>query len=68
MKQKTKYPVCVGIFISFTAKAMCWRVKEKGESWNDHSLSFPHFFEGKNLEYLGHFRTFFALFIGDLRR
>ena len=34
MKQKSKYPICIGIFICFTAKSMCWRVKEAGESWD----------------------------------
>ena len=34
VKQKSKYPVCLGIFICFTAKSMCWHVKEQGESWN----------------------------------
>ena len=34
IKEKSKHPVCIGIFIRFTAKAMCWHVKDKGESWN----------------------------------
>ena len=34
VKQKSKYPICIGIFICFTAKSMCWRVKEAGESWD----------------------------------
>ena len=31
---KSKYPACIGVFICFTAKAMIWDIKEKGESWN----------------------------------
>ena len=31
IRVKTKYPTCIGIFICFTAKAMCWVVKNKGK-------------------------------------
>ena len=34
IKPKSKYPTCIGVFICFTAKTMCWVVKEKGESWD----------------------------------
>ncbi len=27
-------PVCVGIFIIFTAKKLHWVIKERGQSWN----------------------------------
>ena len=34
IREKSKYPTCIGIFIIFTAKSMTWVIKEKGESWN----------------------------------
>lgn len=34
IRQKSKYPTCIGIFIVFTARRMSWVIKEKGESWN----------------------------------
>ena len=34
IRQKSKYPTCIGIFIIFTARRMAWVIKEKGESWN----------------------------------
>ncbi len=33
-RETVKYPVCLGIFILFTARRMMWIVKERGESWN----------------------------------
>ena len=34
VRQKTKYPTCIGIFLVFTCKRMTWVIKEKGENWD----------------------------------
>ena len=34
IREKSKYPTCIGIFIVFTAKRMTWVIKEKGQSWS----------------------------------
>ena len=34
IREKSKYPTCIGIFLVFTSKRMTWVIKEKGESWN----------------------------------
>ena len=34
VREKSKYPTCIGIFLIFTAKRLTWVIKEKGESWN----------------------------------
>lgn len=34
IREKSKHPKCIGIFLMFTAKRLMWVVKEKGESWN----------------------------------
>ena len=34
IREKSKYPTCIGIFVIFTVKSMTWVIKEKGESWN----------------------------------
>lgn len=33
IRETSKYPACIGVFILFTAKRMMWVVKEKGQSW-----------------------------------
>lgn len=34
IREVSKHPKCVGVFLLFTAKRLMWVVKEKGESWN----------------------------------
>ena len=34
VREKSKYPTCIGIFLIFTAKKLTWVIKEKGESWD----------------------------------
>jgi len=32
-RQMVAHPVCIGLFVMFTAKRMMWVIKEKGQSW-----------------------------------
>ena len=34
VREKAKFPCCIGVFLCFTAKKMMWVLKEKGQSWD----------------------------------
>lgn len=34
LREKSKHPSCVGIFLMFTAKRLMWVIKDKGQSWD----------------------------------
>ena len=34
IREKSKFPKCIGVFLLFTAKRLMWVIKEKGQSWD----------------------------------
>ena len=34
IREKSKFPKCIGVFLLFTTKRLMWVIKEKGQSWN----------------------------------